>query len=270
MTLDTSERRQAATAEITSILVRNCGMDPDAATAAPGATLAELGMDSLALLELGAVVADRHGVQVPENAGLLTIDEVAGLLPARPPAGLLPPAGKPAGHPVGADPVPDPDTPGRTENSIAIAAPIDLVWRVTNDLERWTDLFTEYAEVEVLERTGDTVLFRLTMVPDENGISWTWVSERTADPVTRQVRAHRVETGPFEYMRIGWHYHELPEGTRMTWVQDFAMRPTAPVNDRQMTDRINTNSRIQLATIRDRIERLARENAMATAGAGDE
>jgi aromatase len=259
MTLDTSDWRHAATAEITSILVRNCGLDPDAAEAAPSATLAELGMDSLALLELGAVVADRHGVHVPEDAGLLTIDEIADLLPPRP-----------RGAGPAAAPVPDPDSPGHTENSIVIAAPIELVWRLTNDLERWTELFTEYAEVQVLQRDGDTVLFRLTMVPDENGISWSWVSERVADPVTRQVRAHRVETGPFEYMRIGWHYDELREGTRMTWVQDFAMRPGAPLDDRQMTERINTNSRVQLATIRDRIERVAGQNPMATTGVGDE
>jgi aromatase len=268
MTLDTSDLRHSATAEITSILVRNCGLDPDAAAAAPTATLAELGMDSLALLELQAVVADRHGVQVPENAGLLTIDEVAALLPGRPPDR------EPAGHPLDADPPaapgPDPGAPGHTENSIVIAAPFELVWRLTNDIERWTELFTEYAEVQVLERSGDTVRFRLTMVPDENGISWSWVSERTADPATRQVRAHRVETGPFEYMRIGWHYDELPEGTRMTWVQDFAMRPTAPLDDRQMTERINNNSRTQLAVIRDRIERVARETTVTTTGAGDE
>ena len=45
------------------------------------------------------------------------------------------------------------------------------------------------------------------------------------------MRAHRVETGPFEYMHIHWRYAEEPGGTRMTWVQDFAMQPTAPVDD---------------------------------------
>lgn len=245
MTPNTSDRYESAAAEITEILVRNCGLDPDAAAAAPTATLAELGMDSLALLELQAVVADRHGVHIPENAVQFTIDEIAGLLEGG-------------------------DTPGHTENSIVIDAPIELVWQVTNDLERWTDLFTEYAEVQVLQRDGDTVLFRLTMVPDENGISWSWVSERTADPLTRQVRAHRVETGPFEYMRIQWYYREVPQGTRMTWIQDFAMRPTAPVDDRQMTDRINTNSRIQMAGIRDRIEQLVKQATPATTGASDE
>ena len=98
-------------------------------------------------------------------------------------------------------------------------------------MANWTELFTEYAVVEILHRDGHTVRFRLTMYPDENGVSWSWVSERTADPVSRQVRAHRVETGPFEYMRIHWRYTEEAGGTRMTWTQDFAMKPTAPVDN---------------------------------------
>ena len=226
-------------AEITDILVAHCGLDADAAARAPAASLEELGMDSLALLELSAVVADRWRVQIPEQAAQLSIAGVADLVARR------------------ADP------PGHTENGIVIAAPLELVWERTNDVARWTELFTEYAAVEILHRDGDTVRFRLTMHPDENGVSWSWVSERTADPATREVRAHRVETGPFEYMRIHWRYDREPGGTRMTWVQDFAMKPSAPVDNAGMTERINANSRVQLAVIKERIER-------AYAGDGDE
>ena len=218
--------------EITDILVTHCGLDADAAARTPAASLEELGMDSLALLELSAVVADRWRVKIPEQAGQLSIAGVADLVARK------------------ADP------PGHTENAVDIAAPLPLVWEITNDVARWTELFTEYAVVEILHREGDTVRFRLTMHPDENGTSWSWVSERTADPASREVHARRVETGPFEYMRIHWRYDEVPDGTRMTWVQDFAMKPTAPVDNAGMTDRINTNSRVQLAVIKERIERL--------------
>ncbi|AVT29236.1 cyclase [Plantactinospora sp. BC1] len=245
-------------AEITAILVRHCGLDADATAAAPGASLEELGMDSLALLELQAVVADRYRVQLPDEAGRLSIAEVAELVARQ---------SEPADVPAGAG------RPGHTENSVLIAAPLPLVWDLTNDVAGWTGLFTEYQSVEIIARSGDTVRFRLTMYPDENGVTWSWVSERTADPVRREVHAHRVETGPFEYMRIHWRYAEAPGGTRMTWTQDFEMRPTAPVSTAQMTDRINANSRIQLDIIRDRIERIAAEleaAAPAPAGVGDE
>lgn len=143
---------------------------------------------------------------------------------------------------------------GHTENEITIAAPVDLVWDMTNDLDRWPQLFSEYASCEVLSREADTVTFRLTMHPDENGKVWSWVSERTADREKLIVRARRVETGPFEYMNIVWEYEETPAGTRMHWTQDFAMKPDAPVDDAWMTDNINRNSPIQMALIRDRVE----------------
>jgi aromatase len=126
-------------------------------------------------------------------------------------------------------------------------------------VERWTQLFSEYAAVEVLERDGDRVVFRLTMHPEPDGRVWSWVSERVADPVTRTVRAHRIETGPFAYMQIHWSYQETAAGTRMRWTQNFAMKPDAPVDDAWMTDRINQNSKIQMALIKEKVEAAAAE-----------
>jgi aromatase len=143
--------------------------------------------------------------------------------------------------------------PGHTENEIVVPAPLELVWDMTNDLENWPRLFGEYASVEVLARDGDITTFRLTMHPDENGKVWSWVSERQTDREKLLVRARRVEPGPFQYMDIRWEYREVQDGTLMRWVQDFAMRPDAPLDDVAMTDRINRNSRIQMELIRDRI-----------------
>jgi aromatase len=149
---------------------------------------------------------------------------------------------------------------GHTENSVLIGAPIDLVWTMTNDVASWPLLFTEYSAAEILASEGNTVTFRLSMHPDENGTVWSWVSERTMYPDERRVLAHRVEKGPFEYMNIEWTYHEDGGGTRMRWVQDFAMRPDAPLDDAAMVERINKNSRIQMDIIARKVE-LAAERA---------
>ncbi|WP_333774880.1 SRPBCC family protein [Streptomyces sp. IBSBF 3136] len=146
---------------------------------------------------------------------------------------------------------------GHTQNEITIAAPLDLVWDMTNDLERWPQLFSEYASVEILSQEGKKTTFRLTMHPDENGTVWSWVSEREPDRSARTVRARRVETGPFAHMDILWQYEEVPAGTRMVWTQDFAMKPDAPVDDDWMTDNINRNSKVQMALIRDKVEKAA-------------
>ena len=157
---------------------------------------------------------------------------------------------------------------GHTENEITIAAPLDLVWEMTNDVAGWPRLFSEYASAEILSREGNKVTFRLTMHPDDNGKVWSWVSEREADRDTLTVRARRVETGPFDHMNILWRYQEVPQGVRMVWTQDFAMKPEAPVDDDWMTDNINRNSKVQLALIRDRIEKTAAEQGL-TPGLAD-
>lgn len=143
---------------------------------------------------------------------------------------------------------------GRTDNSITIKAPMDLVWDMTNDVRSWPELFSEYASAEILDDDGRTIRFRLTMHPDENGKQWTWVSERTPDPLTRTVRAHRIETGPFEYMNIYWEYLPSGDGVTMRWVQEFHMKPDAPFDDAAMTERLNRNTRTQMALIRDKVE----------------
>ncbi|MEV5708034.1 SDR family oxidoreductase [Actinoallomurus sp. NPDC052274] len=152
---------------------------------------------------------------------------------------------------------------GHTDNAIVINAPMDLVWEMTNDIENWPRLFSEYSEAEILERDGDTIRFRLALHPDENGTVWSWVSERTPDPKTRTVRSHRVETGVFEYMKIHWEYEQVAGGVRMRWVQDFHMKPGAPLDDAGMTERLNRNTAIQM----ERIKRLVEEAALAAAPA---
>lgn len=146
---------------------------------------------------------------------------------------------------------------GHTQNEITIAAPVDLVWDMTNDVANWPQLFSEYAAADILEQEGNKVTFRLTMHPDENGKVWSWVSERETDRRALRVKARRVETGPFAHMDIVWQYEEVPAGTRMVWTQDFAMKPDAPVDDDWMTDNINRNSKVQMALIRDKIEKAA-------------
>lgn len=147
----------------------------------------------------------------------------------------------------------------RTENEIVISAPFDLVWDMTNDVESWPTLFSEYAKAEVLERDGDTVRFRLTTHPEEDGTVWSWVSERTADRGSRSVRARRIETGPLlEHMDIFWDYGDAPDGVRMRWVQEFALKPAAPVDEAGAIDFLNRETKVQMARIKQVIEAAAR------------
>jgi aromatase len=150
-------------------------------------------------------------------------------------------------------------TPGSTDNSIYIEAPFDLVWRMVNDVRSWPELFTEYASVEVLEERGDTVRFRITTLPDEDGQVWSWVSERTCDPVTRSADSNRIETGPFSFMKVRWDYTGEGTGTRLRLRHHFALDDDAPLDLASLTERLDKGAPIQLASIKEKIEAAARE-----------
>jgi aromatase len=143
-----------------------------------------------------------------------------------------------------------------TDNSVVIDKPIDEVWERMNDLENWTNLFTEYASVEILEREGNTVKFRLTTHPDPeyDGQVWSWVSERTMDPDNYRTKSRRIETGPFQYMNIDWFFEPENGGTKMRWVQEFSMKPEAPADDDTATEYLNKNTAEQMQAIKDRLE----------------
>jgi aromatase len=228
--------------EFLNIVERCTGVPSDVLdTDDPAVTLDELGVDSLALLNVITEVENRYDIRL-DAEGVTRLPEILSLINER----LRPAA-------------------ARTENSIVIDAPLDLVWDITNDVPNWPSLFSEYASADILHREDNTVRFRLTMHPDANGKVWSWVSERVMNRENLTVRAHRVQTGPFEFMNIHWSYRQTPDGVEMRWVQEFHMRPDAPVDDAGMTERINTNSLIQLKLIKERVEAAA---ALRAAGVG--
>ena len=111
---------------------------------------------------------------------------------------------------------------GHTVNSIVINAPYEIVFDISNKIERWTELFgKEYASTDVLERRDNEITFRLT---DEDGKSW--VSKRWLYKDLKFAYAQRFDPlFPFKYMKIVWFYTETDGGILMTWIQDFEMDP---------------------------------------------
>jgi aromatase len=203
----------------------------------------ELGYDSLALLELAGRVQREYGAPMPDDAParMITPRRAIEFINSR----LAEAAAASNGN------------SGHTDNAVLIDAPMELVWEMTNDVESWPRLFSEYAAAEIIERRGDTVVFRLVMHPDEDGQIWSWVSERTPDPSSRTVRARRIQTGPFEHMDIFWQYTQEPGGVRMRWVQDFHMKPVAPVDDSAMTEYLGHSTVVQMRGIKEKVEAAA-------------
>jgi len=137
-----------------------------------------------------------------------------------------------------------------TKNSVFIKAPYDKVFDISNDIERWPELFNEYSEAKVLAREGNNITFQLT---NKEGKSWR--SSRVLDKAGYKCTAKREEPMfPFKHMELLWTYVERDGGVEMTWEQDFEMDDKAPVDNSTAETRINEHSRVNMERIKGIIE----------------
>ncbi|MCA9403545.1 MAG: polyketide cyclase [Candidatus Omnitrophica bacterium] len=146
-----------------------------------------------------------------------------------------------------------------TVNSIFVNAPFDITFEISNHIERWTELFgDEYVSAEVLGREGNEITFRLT-----NNDGKSWISKRWLHPEQRYAIASRYDPMfPFKYMKIIWLYHEMDDGTLMTWIQDFDMDPGfTKFTGEQIAGFINEHSQHNLKIFKKVIEQEAAQTA---------
>ncbi|MDP2940359.1 MAG: SRPBCC family protein [Candidatus Omnitrophota bacterium] len=141
---------------------------------------------------------------------------------------------------------------GHTNNSIIINAPYDKVFDISNDINRWKELFDEYKESEIIKREENKITFKLT---NQEGQSWQ--SWRLLFKDKKYCYAEREEPKfPFKYMKLVWLYREIaPNTTEMTWIQHFTMDEKAKFNDSQVEGFINKHSQDNLNRMKEIIEK---------------
>lgn len=143
---------------------------------------------------------------------------------------------------------------GHTCNQILINAPYNEVFDISNDIERWTELFGgEYKEAKILKREDNKLTFRLT---DDEGKSWQ--SFRLLFKDYNLAYAQKLPPEfPFKYMKIIWLYTPTPDGIVMTWIQHFTMDEKAKFSDEQVEGFINKHSQDNLKIFKEIIEKEA-------------
>ena len=145
---------------------------------------------------------------------------------------------------------------GHTCNSIMINAPYDLVFDISNDIPRWTELFgAEYKKAELLKKEGNKITFRLT---DNEDKSWESFRLLFKDNYFTYAERHDPKF-PFKYMKITWLYTPKKDGIEMTWIQHFEMDEKAKFNDQQVEGFINKHSQDNLKIFKEVIEREAKK-----------
>jgi acyl carrier protein len=79
MSTSTEGQGEITAVQIKDILVSNAGASPDLLEEGREESLEELGLDSLAVLELQAVVKDRFGIEIPEEALEMSVSQIVAL-----------------------------------------------------------------------------------------------------------------------------------------------------------------------------------------------
>jgi len=145
---------------------------------------------------------------------------------------------------------------GHTCNSIIINAPYDLVFDISNDIPRWTELFGgEYKKAEVVEKKDNKITFRLTDDEDKSWVSWRLLFKENCFAYAER---HDPKF-PFKYMKIVWLYIPKPEGVELVWIQHFEMDEKAKFNDEQVEGFINKHSKENLKIFKESIEKEAKK-----------
>ena len=121
----------------------------------------------------------------------------------------------------------------RAERSIVIYNDPDHVFTITNDIERWPELFKEYRDARVLtkHRSGwfAHVDFELTDATGHTWQSWCILDYKARIAIAQ----HALPPSPFRSIHSSWHYKPVEKGVKMTWLQDFEIPPNAAVTDAQ-------------------------------------
>ena len=102
----------------------------------------------------------------------------------------------------------------RTVDQIAIGAPLDRIFQVASDVERWPDILTHYRWVRFLDRRdgGGTVEMAAWRPFGPVCYPTWWVSEMSVDPGVHEIRYRHVQ-GITRGMAVAWRFHPRA-GTR--------------------------------------------------------
>lgn len=129
----------------------------------------------------------------------------------------------------------------RIQHSVHINRPPLQVFEITNEIDKWTVLFDEYGQSEIISKEDcgrfTKLVFRL-----RNNEGAEWQSWRILDHKELVAIAQReAPLHPFRYMHLTWTYTPDEGGTLMTWTQDFELDPAYGVLESKVVAQMNNH-----------------------------
>jgi ribosome-associated toxin RatA of RatAB toxin-antitoxin module len=110
----------------------------------------------------------------------------------------------------------------RTKDRLFMRAPVERVFRVAADVERWPELLSHYRWVRMVERRPDGGVVEMAAWRPFGRLKYPtwWVSEMWVDAKTPAVRYRHVR-GITTGMAVEWRLQPAYEGTDVTIVHEW-------------------------------------------------
>lgn len=137
--------------------------------------------------------------------------------------------------------------------STLIRAPLDEVYRVAKDVEKFPQFMPDVESIRVLERREDVVVVEWTGVILGRRVRW--VEEERWDDTAHRSRFRLVE-GDFTRFEGIWSFQAVPEGTQTALTLEYEMElPLAgPLLSNVLRVLVRKNLESMLAALKGQLE----------------
>ena len=149
---------------------------------------------------------------------------------------------------------------GHVDVNVLVRAPLDLTWRVTNDLSAWDRERHRFLDGP---GSGNRVVFEVVVPATDDAPSRTYSVDRCADETHRLVYSRRWDNHPYRYSIAWWLYEAVEGGTAVRCVQDFELEPDATFDEAEAARRMGASARAALERMARRVEAAAGPAAAA-------
>jgi len=106
------------------------------------------------------------------------------------------------------------------ESQVSVAAPVERVYEIARDIERFPEFMADVVEVEILEQTPERQVSRWVGLIKELNRKINWTEEDFWDEESRSC-AFRMLEGDYTSYGGGWKFEPEGDGCLVTLVVDF-------------------------------------------------
>ena len=141
------------------------------------------------------------------------------------------------------------------ENSVTIRAPLEKVYAIAKDVERFPEFMPDVKELMVLERDGNRVVTRWAGVIQQFKVTVRWTEEDVWNDEAHTCTFRQLE-GDYDRLEGTWTFTAIPEGTcfRSEVTYEYNVPLLGPLVARVVKHLVSTNIQNLLEAVKRRAE----------------